>query len=139
MAHSVDSYSDTKLALQLKRFNCKFLVRPSIDRVVWICRHNFNKHRLYIKKFRGFWRYTNSKISPENTPLYPHLEVLNKKNELDGKILIIMYPYCIPFQVDDNILILFQADDNILILIICVVSLLYEIYRQTFILIDILL
>ena len=50
-----------------------------------------------------------------------------------------MYPYCIPFQVDDNILILFQVDDNILILIICVVSLLYEIYRQTFILIDILL
>ena len=125
MAHSVDSYSDTKLALQLKRFNCEFLVRPSIGLSEFagtiLTNTDYTSRNLEDLDVTQIQRFLQK--------IQPHLEVLNKKNELDGKILIIMYPYCIPFQVDDNILIL----------IICVVSLLYEIYRQTFILINILL
>ena len=94
LAHSIDTYSDNKLAVRLKRFNREFLVRPSVglsefaDRVLknadYISTH---LHDFDISQIQRFL----NKIQP----LYPHLEILNRKNELDGKTLIFLYPFLI--------------------------------------------
>ena len=96
LAHSIDTYSDNKLALRLKRFNCEFLVRPLVglsefaDTVLKNADYiSTNLHDFDISQIQRFL----NKLEP----LYPHLEILNRKNELDGKILIYLYPYTIPF------------------------------------------
>lgn len=84
MAHTMDSFSDTKLAARLKRFNCEFLVRPTIalsefcDTVL----QNINYISANIDNFdiTQIQRFIN-KVEP----LYPHLEILNRKTEVDGK------------------------------------------------------
>ena len=94
LAHSIDTYSDNKLAVRLKRFNREFLVRPSVglsefaDRVLKNADYiSTNLHDFDISQIQRFL----NKIQP----LYPHLEILNRKNELDGKTLIFLYPFLI--------------------------------------------
>ena len=94
LAHSIDTYSDNKLAVRLKRFNREFLVRPSVglsefaDRVLKNVDYiSTNLHDFDISQIQRFL----NKIQP----LYPHLEILNRKNELDGKTLIFLYPFLI--------------------------------------------
>ena len=85
----MDSFSDTKLAGHLKRFNCEFLVRLSIalsefcDTVL----QNMNYISTNIDNFdiTQIQRFLN-KVEP----LFPHLEILNRKTEVDGKILIFL-------------------------------------------------
>ena len=105
LAHSVDSYTVTKLALRLKRFNCEFLVRPSIGLSEFADTILTNSNYI-ATNLENFDAMQIQRFLDKIAPLYPHLEVLNRKNELDGKILLLLYPYSISFQLDGNILIL---------------------------------
>ena len=85
MAHNIDTFSDTKLAARLKRFNCEFLVRPTIalsefaDTVL--------KNAEYISSnLDDFDIIQIKRFMDKIEPLYPHLEILNRKTEVDGNI-----------------------------------------------------
>ena len=89
MAHAMDSFSDTKLTARLKRFNCEFFVRPTIalsefcDTIL----QNMNYISTNIDNFDITQiQWFINKLEP----LYPHLEILNRKTEVDGNILILL-------------------------------------------------
>ena len=92
MAHNIDTFSDTKLAARLKRFNCEFLVRPTIalpefaDTVL--------KNAKYITSNLDDFDITQIKRFIDKIELlYPPLEILNRKIEYFFTIAAIYYPF----------------------------------------------
>ena len=97
MAHNIDTFSDTKLAARLKRFNCEFLVRPAIalsefaDTVL--------KNVEYITSNLDEFDITQIKRFIDKIELlYPQLEILNRKTEVDGNIFSQLQLFTTPFQ-----------------------------------------
>lgn len=98
----MDSFIDTKLARRLKRFNSEFLVRPSIGFSEFADTILANTN--YITTNLGDFDVMQIKrFIDKIKPLYPHLEVLTRKTELDGNILMVLYLCSIPFQNATNI------------------------------------
>ena len=85
--------------------NCEFLVRPLVGLSEFA--DTVLKNADYISaNVNDFDISQIQRFLNKLEPLYPHLQILNRKDEVDGKILIDLSLYTIAFELHANILIL---------------------------------